>query len=71
MNLRFLYLASLLSFIILGAYSQEPTEDLPKIFYRNEKTLGIQLNTNGWGIGYRYGDRINYFEKRIYEIDFS
>ena len=44
---------------------------MPKIFYRNEKTVAINLFTNGWGLGYRYGNRINYFEKRNYEIDFS
>jgi len=42
-----------------------------KIFYRNEKTLAVNLNSNGWGLGYRYGNRINYFEKYIYEFDFS
>jgi hypothetical protein len=44
---------------------------MPEIFYRNEKSLGFQLNTNGWGLGYRYGNRINFFEKQNYEIDFS
>ncbi|MDY6800546.1 MAG: hypothetical protein SVU94_04895 [Bacteroidota bacterium] len=44
---------------------------MPKIFYKNEKTAGIYLNTNGWGLSYRYGSRINYFEKKIYDIDFS
>ncbi|MCK5168476.1 MAG: hypothetical protein KAQ75_01250, partial [Bacteroidales bacterium] len=71
MNLRFLLSVFLLSILTLNAYCQEMSEDMPKIFYRNEKTLGLQLNTNGWGIGYRYGDRINYFEKRNYEIDLS
>ena len=71
MNLRFLLSAFLLSILTLNAYCQELSDDIPKIFYRNEKTLGLQLNTNGWGIGYRYGDRVNYFEKRNYEIDLS
>lgn len=44
---------------------------MPKIFYRNEKTIALNLLSNGWGLGYRYGNRINYFEKKIYEIDFS
>ena len=70
MNLRFLLTLIILSNCIF-AYGQDAPEDMPKIFYKNEKTLGVQLNTNGWGLGYRYGDRINYFEKRNYEIDFS
>ncbi len=70
MNLRFLLSIAILSNFI-AAYGQDLSEGMPKIFYKNEKTMGVQLNTNGWGIGYRYGDRINYFEKRIYEVDFS
>jgi len=71
MSLRSLFTVVLLYILSLNLYSQDTSEDMPKIFYRNEKTLGLQLNTNGWGLGYRYGDRINYFEKRNYEIDFS
>lgn len=71
MNLRFLFLVLLISLLNLKAYCQDISEDMPKIFYRNEKTVGFQLNTNGWGIGYRYSERLNYFEKRNYEIDFS
>lgn len=71
MNLRFLFSVLLLSVFTVGVYCQETDNDMPKIFYRNEKTLGVQLNTNGWGFGYRFGDRINYFEKRNYEVDLS
>lgn len=71
MNRRFLFLAFFIFILSFNSYCQDLTEDMPKIFYRNEKTIGLQLNSNGWGVGYRYGDRINYFEKRNYEIDFS
>jgi len=70
MNLRFLFIIIAFSQFFV-AYSQDLPDDVPKIFYKNEKTIGVQLNTNGWGLGYRYGDRINYFEKRNYEVDFS
>ncbi len=71
MNPRFLLL--LIFFLLLTSVGicQEITGEMPKIFYRNERTFGFQINTNGWGLGYRYGDRINYFEKRIYEVDLS
>ena len=71
MKFKFLVSVIIFSILVLDTYSQETPDDLPKIFYRNEKTLGVQLNTNGWSVGYRFGDRINYFEKRNYEIDFS
>ncbi|NOQ26403.1 MAG: hypothetical protein GQ564_13680 [Bacteroidales bacterium] len=71
MDLRFLILVFFIFTLSLNSYCQEIPENVPEIFYRNEKSLGFQLNTNGWGLGYRYGSRINYFEKQNYEIDFS
>lgn len=71
MNLKFPLLVIIILILSINAYCQETPEDMPRIFYRNEKTFGLQINTNGWGLGYRFGDRINYFEKRNYEIDLS
>lgn len=42
-----------------------------RIFYRNEMTGGISLNSNGFGFGYRYAKRINYLNKKVFESDFS
>jgi len=72
MNKRYIYFFLFL-FIFFGTIlpAQELPDDMPKIFYKNEKTAGIYLNSNGWGLSYRYGSRINYFEKKIYDIDFS
>ncbi|MCG8411863.1 MAG: hypothetical protein MI739_11340 [Bacteroidales bacterium] len=58
-------------FTINILYSQQVSEDLPKIFYKNEKTVSINLLTNGFGLGYRYGNRINYYEKRIFDVELS
>ena len=46
----------------------ELTEN-PRIFYRNERSIGFLLNSNGWGASYRYAKRINARNKTIYEID--
>lgn len=43
----------------------------PRIFYRNERSLGILFNSNGWGVSGRYAKRINARNKTIYEIDFA
>lgn len=71
-----MYYKALFIFIVCfvisqDALSQENENDVPKIFYKNERTFSLNLHTNGWGIGYRYGDRVNVFEKKIYEVDFS
>ncbi len=42
-----------------------------RVFYRNEVTGGIMLNSNGFGFGYRYAKRINYLNKKVFESDFS
>lgn len=52
-------------------FAQSDLAGTSKIFYRNEKTVALNLSTNGWGLGYRYGSRLNYFEKRLYEVEFS
>ncbi len=43
----------------------------PRIFYRNEKSVGFLLNSNGWGVSGRYAKRLNARKKTIYEIDFA
>ncbi len=69
-KISFIFICILL-FATENILSQVDETNIPKIFYRNERTLSLNLTTNGWGVGYRYGDRINFFEKKIYEIDFS
>jgi len=39
------------------------------VFYRNERTFGIILNTDGYAFGYREGKRLNFLNKRLYEIE--
>ena len=43
----------------------------PRIFYRNESSIGFLLNTNGWGVSGRYAKRINARKKTIWEVDFA
>ena len=52
-------------------FAQGEIDEQQRLFYRNEHTLGIFLNSTGWGVGYRFGKRINYLNKRLYEIDFN
>lgn len=40
-----------------------------KVFFRNEKSLGLLLNSDGLGISYREGKRINFLNKSILEFD--
>ena len=52
-------------------FSQGEIDDEDKIFFRNEKTWGVGIYTNGYGGSYRFAKRINARRKSIYEIGFS
>lgn len=52
-------------------FSQGEIDEQEKLFYRNEKTYAIGLNSNGMSFNYRYAVRINAFRHRVYELDFA
>ncbi len=52
-------------------YSQGEIDQQLKVFFRNERSLGLQLNTDGMGISFRAGKRIDYLNKRLIEVDFG
>ena len=58
-------------FHLIGGFlfAQGEIKDQARIFYRNEKSFGISLNSNGIGISGRYAKRINARKKTIWEID--
>jgi hypothetical protein len=65
----------LLSLLVLSGtislYAQGELNEQQKVFFRNEKSFGILLNTDGWGISYRGAKRINFRNKNLFEIDFG
>jgi hypothetical protein len=62
-----------LFYVILAqtSFAQGEFEDESKIVLRNESSYALALNTNGFGINYMYGKRIDGFRKKIYTLDFS
>ncbi len=52
-------------------FAQGEIDNEKKIFFRNEKTWGFSLFSNGWGGNYRYGKRLNSFRKFIWEVDMN
>ena len=67
------HLFSILFIIVpfLTGYAQGEIDTENKILFRNEKTFGISLNSNGYGMGYRYGKRINIHRKFLYDGDIN
>jgi hypothetical protein len=72
--LRFIirYLVPLLLFSINAKdlFSQGEIAEQPRIFYRNEESIGVLLNSNGLGFSGRYAIRINARKKHIIDVDF-
>jgi len=64
-----LFLFSLL--IIYPLFAQGEIDDEKKIFFRNEKSWAVFINTNGFGANYRNGTRINAARKFIWEVDMN
>jgi hypothetical protein len=52
-----------------SVYGQGELNEEQKIFFRNEKTFAILLNTDGYGLSYREGKRINFLNKKLFEIE--
>ncbi|MDR1673325.1 MAG: hypothetical protein LBS09_07710 [Bacteroidales bacterium] len=55
----------------LTASAQGEIDLQPKIFYRNEWSVAIMFNSNGFGGNYRYGKRVDAQNKRLWEVDFA
>jgi len=70
--LKILKLSGLLVLLIISeiAFSQGEIDDQPKIMLKNEISGVALLTSNGIGVGYRYGKRINARNQTIYEVDF-
>ncbi|MBE9467266.1 MAG: hypothetical protein IMY72_02970 [Bacteroidetes bacterium] len=66
---RHLLILAFLIAISKLVFSQGDVDDEAKIFLRNESTYSFLLNSNGWGVNYRYGKMIDAFNKKLYTVD--
>jgi hypothetical protein len=53
----------------IAAFAQGELNEQQKVFFRNERSFALLLNSDGLGLSYREARRINYLNKRILEID--
>jgi hypothetical protein len=66
---KLLILAVIFIFGTISLYSQGELNEQQKVFFRNERSFGILLNTDGVGGSYREARRIDFRNKRLLEID--
>ena len=66
---RLLILAVIVLLGTIALYAQGELNEQQKVFFRNEKSFAILLNTDGAGISYRAAKRIDFRNKNLLEID--
>ncbi len=66
---KLLIMAVIYNICALAVRGQGEINDQQKIFFRNEKTIAVLLNTDGYALSYREGRRIDYLNKRLVELD--
>jgi hypothetical protein len=66
---KLLIIAVVFMFGIDSVYGQGELDKQQKIFFRNERSFAILLNTDGLGFSYRECKRIDYLNKRYFEIE--
>lgn len=50
--------------------AQGELDEQSQIFYRNERTFALLVNSTGFGLNYRFGKRMTAFKHTIYDADF-
>ncbi len=66
---RLLILGVIVLFGALTLHAQGELDKQQKVFFRNEKSFGILLNTDGIGVSYREAKRIDFRNKTLIEFD--
>lgn len=67
---RVIFLIFITGFFSLNAQEDDLSKQ-KNIFFMDEYTLGVKLNTNGWGSNFRRGYAINPKRKKMYEFGFN
>ncbi|MCX6334462.1 MAG: hypothetical protein NT092_09175 [Bacteroidia bacterium] len=66
---KLLLIAVVLSFGAVSLFAQGEIDEQQAVFFRNERSFAILLNSDGLGVSYREAKRKSYLNKRLLEID--
>lgn len=66
---KLLNIVVLFIFLATGLFGQGEIDEQQRIFFRNEKSFALLLNSDGFGLSYRDARRINFLNKRFFEIE--
>ena len=68
---KLLIIAVLVLIGVSSVYAQGELDEQQKVFFRNERSFGISLNSDGIGFGYRGAKRADYRNKKLFEIEWG
>ncbi|HUS87658.1 MAG TPA: hypothetical protein VMW76_10485 [Bacteroidales bacterium] len=68
---KLLNIILILLYPLVPLFAQGDVDEQQRIFYRNERTVALSLYSNGFGFSYREGKRLNFLNKRLFEVDLS
>lgn len=66
---RLLIIFILFGYCICPVVAQGELNEQQKIFFRNERSFAFLLNSDGYGVSYREARRIDFLNKRLFEIE--
>ena len=66
---KLLTIAVFFIFSTVSLYAQGEINEQQKVFFRNERSFAILLNSDGIGVSYRGAKRLDFLNKRLLEIE--
>ena len=66
---KLLIIAVIFIFSVVSLNAQGELNEQQKVFFRNERSYAVLLNSDGIGLSYRAAKRIDYLNKSIIEIE--
>ena len=67
--MKFVFLSILLIILYSISFSQGEIEE-ERMYNRSENSGSLLLNSNGWGVNFRIGKRLDGYKKRLIDFDF-
>jgi len=66
---KLLMIFVLLYSCVFTIYAQGELDQQQRVFFRNERSFAFLLNSDGYGVSYREAKRIDFLNKRFFEIE--
>lgn len=66
---KLLIIFVLIGFCAFPVFGQGELNEQQRIFFRNERSFAILLNSDGYGLSYREAKRVDFLNKRYFEIE--